>query len=108
MVTLVAVLSFICSMKNTKKEVANKKATSKKVSIKKVPNQDLVALGNRIKSLRIKKGYSNYEYFAFENDIPRAQYGRYENGEDLKYSSLIRVIKALGISLEEFFSEGFE
>ena len=103
-----AVLRFIFSMNSPKTKATIKKATSKKVSIKKVPTKDLVALGNRIKSLRLKKGYSNYEYFAFEHDIPRAQYGRYENGEDLKYSSLIRVIKALGISLEEFFSEGFD
>ena len=50
----------------------------------------------------------NYEQFAYENDIGRAQYGRYENGEDLKFSSLLRVLKALGVSLEECFAEGFE
>jgi len=75
--------------------------------IKKLPNKELVKLGKRIKELRIKKGYSNYETFAYDHNIPRAQYGRYEQGEDLRYSSLLRVTKALGISLEEFFSEGF-
>ena len=83
-------------------------STSKKTLAKKEPNKDLVALGNRIKELRIKKGYSNYEYFAYENNISRSQYGRYEKGEDLKYSNLLKVIRALGISLEEFFSEGFD
>ena len=70
--------------------------------------EDLQKLAARIKQLRIKKGYSNYENFAFDHDIPRAQFGRYENGQDLRYSSLIKVIDALGVSLEEFFSEGFE
>jgi transcriptional regulator with XRE-family HTH domain len=74
----------------------------------KFKQEELKKLANRIKSLRIKKGYSNYENFAFENDIARSQYGKYEKGEDLRYSSLMRVIKALGVSVEEFFSEGFD
>ncbi|MDD7887859.1 helix-turn-helix domain-containing protein [Flavivirga sp. 57AJ16] len=65
-------------------------------------------LGRRLRQLRKEKGYSNYELFAFENEIPRAQYGRYENGGDLRFSSLLNVLKALNISLEEFFSEGFD
>jgi transcriptional regulator with XRE-family HTH domain len=82
--------------------------TSKKEpKIKKLPNKDLVILGKRIKALRIKKGFTNYEYFAYEHNIPRAQFGRYESGEDLKYSSLLRVVKAFGMTMEEFFSEGF-
>lgn len=70
--------------------------------------EDLDKLANRIKSLRIKIGYSNYESFAYEKNLPRAQYGRYEKGEDLRYSSLLKVIRALGITPKEFFSEGFE
>lgn len=70
--------------------------------------KELQKLAERIKQLRRKKGYSNYENFAFDHDIPRAQFGRYENGQDLRYSSLIKVIDALGVSVEEFFSEGFE
>ena len=69
---------------------------------------DIEKLANRIKSLRIQKGYTNYESFAYDHDIPRAQYGRYEKGEDLRYSSLIKVVNAFGISLQEFFSEGFD
>lgn len=65
-------------------------------------------LGERFKKLRKEKGYTNYEIFAFDNNIPRAQYGRYENGEDLRFSSLLKVLKALDMTLEEFFSEGFE
>jgi len=69
---------------------------------------DLKKLGDRIKALRIKAGFSNYEYFAYKHDIPRAQFGRYERGEDLRYTSLLKVVKAFNISLREFFSEGFD
>ena len=74
----------------------------------KLQNEDLVKLGNRIRELRIKKGYTSYEYFAYEHNISRAQFGRYEKGEDLRYTSLLKVVRALDISLQEFFSEGFD
>lgn len=64
-------------------------------------------LANRLKEFRRAKGYPNYEQFAFDNELPRAQYGRYEKGQDLRFSSLLKVLKALDISLDEFFKEGF-
>ncbi len=74
----------------------------------KYKEEDIHKLAKRIRSLRREQGYSNYENFAYVNDLPRAQYGRYEKGEDLKYSSLMKVIRALGVSVKEFFSEGFD
>ncbi len=72
-------------------------------------DKELIKLGNRIRQLRIEKGHTNYENFAFDNDISRSQYGRYEKGEsDLQYLTLLRIVKALGMSMEEFFSEGFD
>lgn len=68
----------------------------------------LQKLAKRIKELRIAKGYSSYEYFAYDHNISRAQYGRYEKGEDLRFSTLSKIINAFGISMKEFFSEGFE
>jgi len=65
-------------------------------------------LGARIKQLRIKAGYSSYEFFAYDHNFSRAQWGRYENGQNLKFGSLVKVVRALGVSLPEFFSEGFE
>ncbi len=70
--------------------------------------QQLQNLGKRLRELRIARGYNNYEQFAFDHDLPRAQYGRYEQGKDLRFSSLVKVLKALDITLEEFFKEGFE
>ncbi len=67
----------------------------------------LEKLGQRIKELRIKRGYTNYEYFAYENNISRAQYGRYERGEDIRFGTLIKIINAFEMSVDEFFGEGF-
>jgi len=69
--------------------------------------KQLENLGKRIKSLR-KEQESNYEQFAYKHEINRVQYGRYENGGDMKFSSLMRVLQALDISPKEFFSEGFD
>lgn len=70
--------------------------------------QQLHNLGKRLRALRIKRGYTNYEQFAFDHELPRAQYGRYEQGKDLRFSSLVKVLKALDVTLEEFFQEGFD
>jgi len=73
----------------------------------KITKEYLKKLGNRIKALRIKKGYSSYDFFAYDHHISRAQWGRYENGQDLKFSSLLKVVTAFGMTFSEFFSEGF-
>ncbi len=98
MVTNLWLILEICNVK-LKKYKSEKKTLSKEEALKK--------LGKRIKQLRIEKGYTSYEYFAYEHNISRAQFGRYERGEDLRFSSLLKVTNALGISLEEFFGNGF-
>lgn len=65
-------------------------------------------LGERIKSLRIEKGYSSYEFFAYEHNFPRTQFGRYEKGENLRFDNLLKIVKAFDMTLAEFFSEGFD
>lgn len=72
------------------------------------PDTQLKKLGTRIKTLRIQAGYSSYEQFAYENGISRAQFGRYEQGKDIRLSTLIRVVNALGMTLDEFFDESFQ
>lgn len=63
----------------------------------------LKKIGQRMKEIRKEKGYKNYELFAYENGIPRAQYGRYERGSDLKLSNLLKVLDGFDMSLEDFF-----
>ena len=70
--------------------------------------QQIESLAKRLKEVRKERGFSNYEQFAFENEISRAQYGRYEKGHDMRFSSLIKILKAMDISLKDFFSTGFE
>jgi transcriptional regulator with XRE-family HTH domain len=68
---------------------------------------ELNKLGQRIKALRIERGYTSYEYFAYEHGFSRAQYGRYEQGQDLRFSSLVRIVNAFGMTLQDFFEHGF-
>lgn len=65
-------------------------------------------MAKRLKELRIQHGYTSYESFANEYGLSRALYGRYEKGKDLRFSSLVKIVKALDMTLEEFFSEGFD
>ena len=62
-------------------------------------------VSDRIKELRIAKGYRNYENFAFKFNFSRSQIARYEKGEDLRLSTLVRVLRALEVTPEEFFRE---
>lgn len=80
----------------------------KKKQIELNSETELKRLGKRIKELRVKAGYTSYEYFAYEHDIPRAQFGRYEQGKDLRFSSLVKIANAFGMTLKEFFNEGFD
>jgi len=93
---------------NNVKKQQKRSYKKRKSKIEKPKSKEILALANRIKNLRIAKGYSNYEFFAFEHQISRAQYGRYERGEDMRFSSLIKIVKAFDMTLEDFFSEGFE
>ena len=81
--------------------------SDKEKSIKKEKSPEIQLLAKRIKELRKKAGYTSYELFAYDNDITRSQWGRYERGEDIRFTSLIKACKALNVTLAEFFSEGF-
>jgi transcriptional regulator with XRE-family HTH domain len=69
--------------------------------------EELQKLAARIKALRIAAGYTSYEYFAYDHGFSRAQFGRYEQGQDLRFTSLVRIAAAFGLTLPEFFAEGF-
>ncbi|WP_324689218.1 helix-turn-helix domain-containing protein [Flavobacterium cheonhonense] len=60
-------------------------------------------IGERLKFYRKKAGYSNYEYFAYENNISRPQYGKYEAGANIQLNTLYKILKALKVTPEEFF-----
>lgn len=83
-------------------------AKSKKATTPISVEDQIQNLGKRIKELRKEKGYSNYEFFAYENKIGRSQYGRYEKGVDMQFSSILKLIQMHGMSVKDFFGEGFE
>jgi transcriptional regulator with XRE-family HTH domain len=68
----------------------------------------LKMLGKRLKKFRIDRGYTNYEHFAFDNGIGRAQYGKYETGGNIQFDTLVKLLNSLDVTLKEFFSEGFD
>ncbi|RYJ39312.1 Helix-turn-helix domain protein [Flavobacterium anhuiense] len=83
--------------------------TSKKnEDIKKETKADeliyLKKIGERLKYFRKRAGYTNSEYFAYENNISRPQYGKYEAGANIQLNTLIKILKAMNVSLEEFFT----
>lgn len=60
-------------------------------------------IGEKVRELRVKKGYTSYETFAFDNEIPRVQYGRLEKGVNFRIATLMRILDIHKISLEDFF-----
>lgn len=82
-------------------------AKKKKSTNQKEKDPRVIKLGKRIKELREKKGYTNFEHFAYDNGFARTQYNRYEHGEDMRFSTLMRLIEAFGMTPKEFFEEGF-
>jgi transcriptional regulator with XRE-family HTH domain len=65
--------------------------------------KEVLLLGKRIKQLRQDKGYTSQETFAYDNDYTLSHYSRMERGEDIRLTSLVRVCKALGVTLEQLF-----
>jgi len=83
------------------------KNKKKESSEKEVVSEDLVKIGQKLRQIRTERGYSSYESFAWDNDIPRMQYWRMEKGKNFTFTSLIKILDKLDISLKEFF-EDFE
>ena len=64
-------------------------------------------LGERLRYYRKIKGYTNYEHLAYDLGISRSQYGKYENGGNIKFSTLVKILEHLKVDLKDFFKEGF-
>ena len=64
----------------------------------------LKALGQRVRELRAKQGYSQ-EGFADRCEVHRTFMGTIERGEsNLSFQNLVKVAKALGITLSQLLS----
>ena len=75
-------------------------------------NHDTVLknLSKKIKEERKKRGFSSYELFSYDIDISRAGMAKYESGnfDDIRLRTLLKIIDGLGMSVSEFFSNGFD
>ena len=81
------------------------KMTDKK-SVKTSPEKDplLILIGEKVRSIRKSDPeYVNYEVFAFKNGINKVTLSKIEKGENHNIASLIKVLAALNVSLEDFF-----
>ncbi len=66
----------------------------------------LLKVGDKLKTLRIEKGYTSYENFAVDNELGRMQYWRLENGKtNLTINSLLKILEIHEISLKDFFKD---
>jgi transcriptional regulator with XRE-family HTH domain len=73
----------------------------------KIEDKRLKQFGARLKYFRKKSGYTNYNQLASEIGISRSRYGSYENGGNIKLSTLIKILTHLKIDLKTFFEGGF-
>lgn len=74
---------------------------------KKEVDKRIIKIGEKLKKMRIEKGYKSYEPFAFDNEIGRHQYWRIERGANFTMESLLKILDIHKISLEDFF-KGFK
>lgn len=85
------------------------KGIKKSVKVAENPSAVLRKIGAKLKKLRKDKGYKNSDAFAYDNEVNRSQYGKYEAGaQDMRISSLVRTINSMGLTLEEFFKDGLD
>lgn len=87
--------------------MTNKKQNSIQQKEDNVESIYLKKIGERLKYFRKKAGYTNYEYFAYDHNISRPQYGKYEAGANIQLNTLFKILKAMNVSPEEFF-QGFK
>ena len=65
----------------------------------------IVMIANKIKELRILKGYSSHESFAWDNNLNRVQYWRIEKGSNITLKTLLNILDIHQISLSDFFKD---
>ena len=81
-------------MKNEKENIHNS-----------IEDQRLIKIADKIKDLRIQKGYTSHENFAWDNNLSRVQYWRIEKGSNITLKTLLSILDIHKISLNSFFSD---
>ena len=85
------------------------KGAKKSVKVVEDPAEVLKRIGRKLRKARKERGYENSDDFAYDHDINRSQYGKYEAGaQDMRVSSLLKTINSLGLTVDEFFRDGLD
>lgn len=65
----------------------------------------LLKIAQKLKQMRLDKGYTSYETFAWEHEINRVQYWRIEKGSNITLTSLMKVLDIHKVSMKDFFAD---
>ena len=63
----------------------------------------LKRIGNILRELRLKKGYSSAENFSYDYELNRSNYWRWENGQNMTLKTIFRICEIHEISVKDFF-----
>jgi len=65
----------------------------------------LKMIGDKVRTIRKRNPeYANYEVFAYLNKINKVTLANIEKGLNYNISSLLKVLKALNVTVEDFFN----
>ena len=65
----------------------------------------IMKIAEKLKELRIEKGYSSHENFAWDHEVNRVQYWRIEKGANITIKTLLTLLDIHKISLADFFGD---
>jgi hypothetical protein len=63
----------------------------------------ILKIADKIKKMRIEKGYTSYDSFAWDNELSRIHYWRIEKGSNFTMQTLLKILDIHKITLEDFF-----
>jgi transcriptional regulator with XRE-family HTH domain len=72
---------------------------------KATPETTMEKIGKRLQAIRKEKGYKNYEHLAYELEMGRSQYWKYEAGGNIEMKTLLRILAHLNVTVGEFFKD---
>lgn len=68
-------------------------------------SSDIIKVAEKFKKLRIAKGYTSQENFAFDTGINRVQYWRVEKGSNITLNTFFKLLEIHKLTPEEFFKD---
>lgn len=78
-------------------------AKKEKAPIKAPLDKRIQAIADKLQKMRKDAGYTSYESFAIDKELSRVQYWRLEKGTNFRFTSLLQILEAHGVTMEEFF-----